>query len=74
MTFRKIFDSLKFVTLDPGMSSVINIAVRYRYMSEQILKLIILPRPWAEQYTAHCREKASWAKLEEIREIASAAF
>ena len=43
MTFRKIFDSLKFVTLDPGMSSVINTAVRYRYMSEQILKLKILP-------------------------------
>ena len=64
MTFRKIFDSLKFVTLDPGMSSVINTVVRYRYMSEQILKLKILPRPWAEQYTVHCREKASWAKLE----------
>ena len=74
MTFHKIFDSLKFVTLDPGMSSVINTVVRYRYMSEQILKLKILPRPWAEQYIVHCLEKASWAKLEEIRENASAAF
>ena len=74
MTFHKIFDSLKFVSLDPGMSSVINTVVRYRYMSEQIPKLKILPRPWAEQYTVHCREKASWAKLEEIRAIAFAAF